>query len=198
MSFHEVRFPEDISFGSSGGPEFFTSIVSTSGGFEQRNINWSKARARYNVLHAVKNQTQIDELLAFFRARQGKAYGFRFKDWADYSASAQAIGTGNGSNKNFQLTKTYGTGTSYVREIKKPVSGSVAVYVNGVLQTTGVAVSSTTGVVTFTTAPAVAAAVTANFEFDVPARFDVDYLPVSFDADGINTIRDIQLVEVRL
>jgi uncharacterized protein (TIGR02217 family) len=198
MSFHEVQFPNDIEFGSSGGPEFLTTIITTQGGFEQRNINWSAARARYNVLHAVKSQSQIDELLAFFRARQGKAYGFRFKDWADFSATAQSIGTGNGSNKNFQLSKTYGSGTTYVREIKKPVSGSVKIYVNGVLQSSGVAVNSTTGLVTFTTAPANTTAITADFDFDVPVRFDADYLPVSFDKLGQNSVRDIPLVEVRV
>ena len=195
MSFHEVQFPSDIAFGSSGGPEFFTSIISSYGGHEQRNVNWSAARARYNVLHAIKNQTQIDELLSFFHARRGKAHAFRFKDWADYKASAQQIGVGDGTNKIFQLSKTY---DSYVREITKPVSGSVKIYVNSVLQTSGVAVNSTTGVVTFTTAPAAAAVITADFEFDVPVRFDVDYLPVSFDAVGLNSIRDIALVEVRI
>ena len=195
MSFHEVRFPTEIAFGSSGGPEFFTSIISTYGGFEQRNINWSAARARYNVLHAIKNQTQIDELLAFFRARYGKAHAFRFKDWADYNALAQQIGVGDGANKNFQLSKAY---DSYVRIIKKPVSGSVKFYINEVLQTSGVAVNSATGVVTFTTAPTAAAVIKADYEFDVPVRFDVDYLPASFDAAGLNSIRDIALVEVRI
>jgi len=195
MAFHEVRFPTEIAFGSNGGPEFFTSIVSTYGGFEQRNINWSAARARYSVLHAIKNQTQIDELLSFFRARYGKAHGFRFKDWADYAATAQQIGVGNGSNKVFQLSKTY---DSYVRIIKKPVSGTTKIYVNNVLQTTGVAVDSTTGIVTFTTAPANTAVIKADFEFDVPVRFDVDYLPSSFDSAGLNSIRDIALIEVRL
>lgn len=198
MSFHEVLFPTDIEFGSSGGPEFLTTIITTNGGFEQRNINWSAARAKYNVLHAVKSQAQIDELLAFFRARQGKAYGFRFRDWADFSGTDQVIGIGDGSNKNFQLVKTYGDVVTYEREIKKPVSGSVSVYVNDVLQTSGVAVNSTTGIVTFTTAPADEALITANFEFDVPVRFDIDHLPVQFDAVGQNSIRNIALVEVRV
>lgn len=195
MSFQEIQFPSDIAFGSNGGPEFFTSIVSTYGGFEQRNINWSQSRARYNVLHAIKNQTQIDELLIFFRKMRGKAYAFRFKDWADFSATSQQIGVGNGVNKNFQLVKNY---DSAQRIISKPVSGSVKIYIDDVEQNSGVAVNSTTGVVTFTTAPDVDEVVTADFEFDVPVRFDTDYLPVTFDSAGLNSIRDIPLIEVRV
>jgi hypothetical protein len=44
VQFSEERFPEDISYGSSGGPGFSTDIVVTQGGFEQRNINWQVAR----------------------------------------------------------------------------------------------------------------------------------------------------------
>lgn len=194
MSFQEVQFPSDIAFGSSGGPEFFTSIISTYGGFEQRNVNWSQARARYNVLHAIKNQAQIDELIIFFRKMRGKAYAFRFKDWADFLATAQEIGVGDSANKNFQLVKNYDSSS---RIISKPVSGSVTVYIDGVEQTSGVAVDSTSGIVSFVTAPAVDEVITADFEFDVPVRFDTDYLPVTFDSAGLNSIRDIQLIEVR-
>ena len=45
MAFVEVQFPTDISYGSSGGPEYATDIVATNSGYEQRNINWAQARA---------------------------------------------------------------------------------------------------------------------------------------------------------
>jgi hypothetical protein len=48
---------------------------------------------------------QLDELIAFCRARKGRAYGFRFKDWTDYKATGQLTGTGNGAIKIFQLVK---------------------------------------------------------------------------------------------
>lgn len=97
MAFHEIRFPDDISYGSNGGPEFSTDIIITQGGFEQRNSNWANARAKYNVAHGVKTETQLAELIAFFRARKGRAHGFRFKDWTDYQITGQVIGTGNGT-----------------------------------------------------------------------------------------------------
>ena len=47
-TFHEVQFPPKIAYGASGGPMFNTSIVTTFGGFEQRNVNWQKARGRWD------------------------------------------------------------------------------------------------------------------------------------------------------
>lgn len=199
ISFTETRFPEDIAYGSSGGPEFSTDVVILASGHEQRNANWQAARARYNVAHGVKTQAQLDALIAFFRARQGRAVGFRFKDWADYKATGQAIGTGNGSVTTFQLVKTYVSGgITSTRTITKPVSGTVKIYVNAVEQTSGVSVNTATGIVTFTVAPANGAAISADFEFDVPVRFDTDRLSATLDAYGVHSWQDIPLVEVRI
>jgi uncharacterized protein (TIGR02217 family) len=52
-------------------------------------------------------QPQIDELIAFFRARRGKAYSLRFKDWTDYKANGQLLGTGDDALTQFQLVKHY-------------------------------------------------------------------------------------------
>lgn len=199
MAFIEVRFPTDISYGSSGGPAYSTDVVALASGHEQRNANWAQARARYNVAHGVKTQAQLDALIAFFRARRGRADGFRFKDWTDYKATGQAIGTGNGSATTFQLVKTYTSGgATETRSVTKPVTGSVAVYLNGVPQGSGWSVNTVTGVVTFTAAPGNGVAVTADFDFDVPVRFDTDRLSASLDNYGTHSWSDIPLVEVRV
>ncbi|MGE3714831.1 MAG: DUF2460 domain-containing protein, partial [Alphaproteobacteria bacterium] len=133
MAFVEARFPTDIAYGSVGGPEYSTDIVMTASGHEQRNINWAEARARYNVAHGIKSQIQLDALIAFFRARKGRANGFRFKDWTDYQASAQHIGTGDGSTVSFQLRKQYINGSvTENRTITKPVDGSLTIYFDDV------------------------------------------------------------------
>jgi uncharacterized protein (TIGR02217 family) len=199
MSFVEIRFPEDISYGSSGGPGYATDVVSTESGHEQRNVNWQEARARYNVAHGVKTQAQLDTLIAFFRARKGRAYGFRFKDWGDFSATGQLLGTGNGAATQFQLVKRYTSGgVTETRRITKPVAGSVTLYLNAAPLTSGVSVSTTTGIVTLTAPPANGVAVTANFEFDVPVRFDTDQLSASLDAYGVHSWPEIPLVELRI
>lgn len=199
MSFVETQFPSDISYGSSGGPEYSTDVVITHSGHEQRNVNWSQSRARYNVAHGVKTKAQLDALIAFFRARKGKAIGFRFKDWTDHKAQAVILGTGNGVQTQFQLVKRYANGgAEEQRIITKPVSGSVSVYKDGVLQNSGVTVNHTTGLVVLSAAPANGVVVSATFEFDVPVRFDTDRLAATLDAYGVQSWQDIPLLEVRV
>jgi uncharacterized protein (TIGR02217 family) len=198
MAFVEVQFPTDISYGSAGGPEYATDVVASASGYEQRNINWSEARARYNVAHGVKTKAQLDTLIAFFRARKGRAIGFRFKDWTDYQAT-ETLGTGDGVRTQFQLIKTYSSGAvSETRTIRKPVAGTVQVFKNAVLQASGVSVDTTTGMVTFASAPAAGQVISASFQFDVPVRFDTDKLSASLDAYGIHSWLDIPLVEIRI
>jgi uncharacterized protein (TIGR02217 family) len=195
----EIQFPADISYGARGGPEFSTDIVELFSAKEQRNINWSQARARYSVSHGVKTPAQLDELIAFFRARQGRAIGFRFKDWTDYQAAGQNLGTGNGTVTQFQLVKKYTSGSVTVtRTISKPVNnGTLKIYLNAVLQGSGYSVNYTTGIVTFTVAPGAGVVVTADFEFDVPVRFDIDHLDPSIDDFGTRSWEGITLVELK-
>lgn len=198
MGFVETQFPTDISYGSSGGPEYATDVVVSSSGYEHRNVNWEQARARYNVAHGVKTKAQLETLIAFFRARKGRAYGFRFKDWTDYQAT-ETLGIANGTQTQFQMIKTYVNGEiTEMRMIKKPVMGTVQVFRNASLQTSGVSVDYTTGLVSFDVAPTAGQIIAASFEFDVPVRFDTDRLSASLDAYGIHSWLDIPLVEVRL
>jgi Conserved hypothetical protein 2217 (DUF2460) len=46
-SFHEVRFPDNIAYGATGGPEFAPTVVATASGHEKRNVNWAEARGRW-------------------------------------------------------------------------------------------------------------------------------------------------------
>lgn len=199
MSFAETRFPADISYGSAGGPEFSTDIIVTQSGHEQRNSNWIMARARYNVAYGVKTKEQLAALITFFRARKGQAEGFRYKDWTDFEAVGQVLGTGNGSNRDFSLIKIYADGgTTRTRYITKPVAGTVKIYLNSVLQTSGVTVNTETGLVTLASAPANGVSVQADFEFDVPVRFATDRLSASLDTYGSYSVKDVPLVEVRV
>jgi uncharacterized protein (TIGR02217 family) len=170
------RLADASAGGTAGGPEFATTVVATGSGHEKRNVNWAEARGRWDVASGLKKQAQIDELIAFFRARRGKAYGFRFKDWTDYKASDQLLGTGDGA-LTFQLLNHYPSGSVIeVRTITKPVAGTVRIYKDSVEQLSGWSVDTTTGLVTFSTAPALGVEVTADFEFDVAVRFDTDHM----------------------
>lgn len=198
IGFHEIRFPDNIAYGATGGPEFATTVVVTGAGHEQRNINWAEARGRWDVGSGLKNQQLLDALIAFFRARKGKAYGFRFKDWTDFKATGQLIGMGNDATTAFQLVKRYPSASAVeIRTIAKPVAGTVRIYFDGVEQLTNWSVDVTIGLVTFTTPPAQDVDVTADFEFDVPVRFDTDHMAVVIETYKLHRWQQIPIVELR-
>jgi uncharacterized protein (TIGR02217 family) len=210
MAFHEVRFPANLSFGSVGGPERRTEVVALTNGYEERNTPWAEARRRYDAGVSLRSLDDIGELIAFFEARQGQLHGFRWKDWADFKscrASAvvgyedQLIGTGDGVQAAFQLTKTYVSGpTEQVRRIVKPVQGTVRIGLQGDEVQAGVHfdVDWETGRVTFVTPPAFGERITAGFEFDVPVRFDTDRIQVSVASFQAGDVPSVPVVEVRL
>lgn len=197
--FVEVQFPAEISYGSKGGPMFSTDIVSTFSGHEQRNINWQAARCRYDIASGIKTEQQWQELISFFRARHGRAIGFRYKDWSDYRAVNQVIGKGNAQQTKFQLVKRYiNGGQVYARNIAKPVQNNFCkIYLDSLWQEQGVSIDFTTGMVTFTVAPNNNEEITADFEFDVPVRFDTDHLDLSMDSFAAGSWGNIPLVEIR-
>jgi uncharacterized protein (TIGR02217 family) len=122
--FHEIRFPDKIAYGATGGPEFATTVVVTGAGHEQRNVNWAEARGRWDVGTGLKHQQQLDALIAFFRARKGRACGFRFKDRTDFKATGELLGTGDDVTTEFQLIKRYPSGSAIeIHTIMKPVAG---------------------------------------------------------------------------
>jgi len=194
-NFHDVRFPEDISYGSSGGPGFNTSVIDLASGHEQRNINWSLARAKYDASYGVKTREQMEEVLDFFYARRGKAYGFRFKDWMDFVLDRQAIGVAGGTN-TLQVFKRYEPLTSYFydRPIMKIVPGTVQVWANGV-ELSPLLVNTGTGLVNTTTYAGQTFEVAC--EFDVPVRFDTDEINITHDDWELMSWPSIPLIELR-
>ena len=62
MGFHEVRFPTAISFGSLGGPERRTEIVTLANGFEERNTPWAHSRRRYDAGLGVQTLDALESM----------------------------------------------------------------------------------------------------------------------------------------
>lgn len=210
MEFHEVRFPASLSFGSIGGPERRTEIVTLANGFEERNSLWAHARRRYDAGVSMRSLDDVETLIAFFEARQGQLYGFRWKDWSDHKSCAasrdpdfedQVIGTGDGVTRDFPLCKTYKSGDqSYTRPIKKPVLGTVRIGIQRDEMTESIrySVDYQTGIVSFETPPDETVAVTAGFEFDVPVRFDTDRIQTSVASFQAGDVPTVPIVEVRV
>lgn len=212
QSFHDVRFPTGVAMGSSGGPQRRTEIVTLGSGFEQRNARWQNSRRHYEAGYGVKNLDDLYAITAFFEERRGALFGFRFKDHLDWkscpplkvpTAQDQSVGTGDGVTTKFNLTKTYGDGVSaYVRPIKKPVVGSLLLEVDGSAAIVGIdySIDYITGEIDFLPGhlPAIGAAITAGYQFDVPVRFASDELSINLAAFEAGDIPSIPLIEVKL
>lgn len=207
-AFHETRFPDEISYGSKGGPRRLTQVVSLKSGFEERNQSWQHSRRKYDASIGIRRLSHLHSVLDFWEARRGRLYGFRWKDWLDFKSSSgradpsdtdQVLDVGDGVETEFQLVKRYADGgEEYARPIKKPVIGTTVVALDGVSQPSGWTLDPTTGVITFAAAPGVGVVVSAGFEFDVPVRFDDDELQLSADAFESGSIPAINVIEIRV
>ncbi len=217
MGFHNVRFPTNVNYGSSGGPGFSTAITVLRSGVEQRVQRWSSPKRRYDASYTIRTPSDVYTVLEFYIARGGPANTFLYKDWTDYATTSSGsthrsddssvtkddveIAVGDGSTTQFQLLKKYTSGgVTASRNIYHPISGTLLIAVDGTLQTetTHYTVNYTTGVVTFVTAPANNLSVTAGFEFDVAVRFaqEVDMsFAASIDSFDSNSVPSIPLVE---
>jgi uncharacterized protein (TIGR02217 family) len=201
MSFYEVRFPINISYGSSGGPGFSTTIIGLDAGAEQRVARWSKSRRRFNVAYGVKTYTDLQTLIEFYMSVKGAAYGFRYKDWTDFTTAADgrsayafddvALGTnstgGTVASGGFtaQMAKRYSatgadgsTTTVVIRNVTKPVFEEVKIgkKLSGGGTVTEISssnwtINTATGVVTINEDVLDGTTIYGGCEFDVPVRF---------------------------
>jgi len=161
MSFKDIRFPTDPTFGIQGGPGFLTNVVFTNSGKEFREDVWELERGEWDISHEVKVGAKFRPLPAFFRVVKGRAYSFRFKDWSDFEA---ASGEGlfidtDDSPPAKQMIKRYTfDGETFDRVITKPVNGKITTDAVSLDYATGIAASGTSW----------------SGEFDCHVRFDTD------------------------
>ena len=210
QGFHEVGLPLRLALGATGGPSRRTDIVALSNGGEARNARWADARRRYDVGTGLRGIEDLYVLTAFFEARRGQLYGFRFRDPLDHqsamvgvaiSATDQLIGVGDGVNAVFQLQKTYGdAGNAVTRQIEKPVEESVLLAFDGVPLALGeFTLDATTGQVTIAAGSVAGPGVdvTAGYEFDIPVRFDTDRIEVNLAAFKAGSVPSVPLLEIK-
>lgn len=203
------RFPDDIAYGSRGGPMYNTSVFTGSSGLEKRNINWTYPRHQYNVGYGARSQDKIYDLIEFFHSTRGSGIGFRYKDFGDYKSckvtqtpadddQPVAVIEGTGDTQ-FQMVKQYQIGSLIQnRLIQKPVEETIEVSVGGVLRTEGTdyTLDYSTGIITFTSAQ-LPSQVRWGGEFDVPCRFEDDALPVAYN-DFEHGTADVNILEIMI
>src|SRR4029077_9340912 len=209
MTIPAYRLPANIERGSGFGPTFRNVIQEAIAGNEQRFAQWTKCRGvgdlSYGLLTSSDPLGDFRAILAMYRAHFGSLYPFRFRDWSDYQAVNSVFGTGNSTATAFQLSMTYdpqyillGTAGTYfyVRNITLLASTPVIKKAGVVLTPTTDYTISSSGLVTFVTAPATGAQLSWSGDFDVPVRFDSDTLPVVLNEADLASVRTIPIKEV--
>ena len=204
MAFIEEQFPTSVQYGAESGIQYNNQLITNYSGNEYISNIWTQAKHRFNVQY-IDTIDDLYTILEFFYAAKGKLNGFRLKNKLDYkscgptetiSFTDQTLGTGDGNETDFQLKKTYtkvGLSTEYT--VIKPVSGTVVISIDDVEQSSGWSVDTTTGIVTFSSAPSLGEVVKAGFEYDIPVRFDVDSIPITLESinHGATTISLVEL-----
>lgn len=211
VTFDDVQL--NINYAAvQGGPEASTTIITSPfSGVSQRNVNRLDKLHRYSINYSLLTQAELNNLRAFHHCRDGMARAFRFKDWTEYWAAADGdqddavgtpmqFGTGDGSTAIFGLYKRYTSGgITRERRIVKPVSATVKIYVNDVLQvlTADYSIDYTTGIVTFVSPPTNTHTLKWTGEFDVPVFFGTDWFaPGMNDAVSAISYDGMPIIEV--
>lgn len=175
--FAEVRIDDNlIIYRTVGGPWFSTAIEVVDSGREYRNAKWSLPLGQWELGERSMLPDDFLVMKNFFNARQGRAQGFRFKDWADYRDEGMGVLVAvPGTSGGYQMYKTYPSGgVNGLRKIVKPVADTVKVYSGGSL--VGATVDPATGIITGVGGDTL----TWTGEFDTPVRFDTDHLRSEF------------------
>jgi uncharacterized protein (TIGR02217 family) len=178
-------------------PTFLTVVASHVSGREVRFANYANPVWNFELTFEGLDGTastypglgasSLQSLMGLYLQSQGQFGSFVFYDPTDYSVTGQAFGTGDGTTTTFQLCRTLGGFTEPV--IVPAAAGTLnfpggqsasvpnpTIYNNGTLVSSGYAISTPGGVVTFSTAPAAGHVLTWTGAFGFLCRFDGDDL----------------------
>jgi uncharacterized protein (TIGR02217 family) len=164
-------------------PTFQTRIQRAVSGRELRALDYPYPLWQFTLVfdllrdNPTAGYDELRTLIGFFMLCQG-AYGtFLFEDPSDYRVTGQQLGIGNASTTVFQLQRAMGAtlpGGGFLEPIVAPNVVN-AVYLDGITQNPGTySVDPSTGLMTFSIAPASGLIITADYSYYFRCRFTDD------------------------
>lgn len=178
----EVVIPDNMAMGFSPAFDHANDVMTLGNGHRVSNKRRTAPQRVYTCSYDHLGTSDYQEIAAFVLAQEGSNKPFLLKDWADFSITDGSIGTGDGSETEFQIVKTYSnSANSHSRTIKYIKSGTLVVKVNDV-EVDSEDYTEEDGLITFDTAPTNGHAVTVSCEFYVPVRLEP--APFSFEVTG--------------
>lgn len=179
-------------------PQFSTIVQRAASGKEIRAALWSypiwEIKLTYEALRDDVANNEFKTLLGFFLARQGSFDSFYFNDPDDNSVTAQQFGTGDGVTTQFQLIRTYASFAEPVYAVNAITNVKKA----GVTQNNPADYTiNATGLITFTSAPAAAAALTWTGTYFYRVRFKDDLQALEKFMQQLWTAKTVAMVSVK-
>jgi uncharacterized protein (TIGR02217 family) len=131
-------------------------------------------------------------LVGFFINMGGMLSDFLYQDPYDNAVTDCFFGMGDGSTTQFQLTRTIGIGTDIVQN----VNGTIVIKETGT--TTTAFTLGTTGIITFSAAPAAGKVLTWSGAYYYRARFDTDALDFEQFMDALWSVGSLKMISLIL
>ena len=192
----DINFPREIAGFFSGGAEFSTEIVETSGRYEIRNKNWDTPKSRYIMTQNRINHREMDILNSFFLICGGCEKSFNFLDLTDNKINYQYLADGDGSTTEFQVFKNYIYGDlSFQKNVGKLTN--VKVFIDDI-EVDKEKYSIDCGKIVFNTPPVAGSKIFIDATFYHIVRFKNDYLQARYLNFNTVEINDLELIEVCL
>ena len=187
MAFKNIKLPINIASKAISGPCFQSSVVETSAGKDFIQSGWLFPKIKYELRPSQLLQSDMDELIAFFRIMQGKVHSFRMLDISDYSSKNQILGVVQNQQKKFDFIKTYKLENEIsTRKINLANMNSVEIFLNNKKLEDG-KFNATNSYVEILIPINSGDIVSANFTFDVKVRFDNN--TIKFSKQGVNSYK---------
>ncbi len=190
-----------LAFNVKVTPIFKTNIQESRSGIERRAQIWTYPRRKFHLEYEYLLDDglvtgDLQALCGFFLGQKGRYDDFLFKNPDDYQATNQALGTGDGVEKSFQLVRAWGGYT-------EPVLGVVddpapVIKLAGVTVDPGDYTINNYGLLTFDTEPGLGVAITGTFQFYYRCRFIEDVSEYNKFMDKLWDNKKVEFVSVKL
>ena len=185
VAFINQRLDMSTDLNSQGSIGFNTEVISSGQGLETRQAYWQEDLGTWQTGQRRIRLERHNYLLGFFRLMKGRLNTFRYKDWLEWMANGQVLGSGDGVEVDFQLKLTPYSGA--MKTIYLPIADTVVVYFDSVEQLSSTyTTSETSGIVTFNSPPPDTTVIQADFHFDKHCRFDTDSYQAQFEAKRVD------------
>lgn len=132
MGFINAVLDEEVDYGFEGGPEYATESVDLENGLQYRDSAWKFPRHRYSASFENIGDDEREAIIKVFHAVRGKRHSFKFKDWNDYTATAEPLSVESGTSNPVQLYKTYAFGEAFtIRPVQALAFATIYLNVGG-------------------------------------------------------------------